>query len=707
MASWGRDLAGDQLISVESLGKDYIVVGGAGTTSIEDVYIYGTEPNTTVTYKQCNKSNINKTIGKQEYFKINLERNKAVQITSDKPIMVYQTSGISYELGSSVIPHIGCIGSNNVIVRRGPIVTDTFYVSLVIKKGFRSSFKFERYNTSTQNWENFSINLPLKQVCNTCTYADEYEALFFEIPISELGAGQSLRVSNSMNFQMGCTYKNYDATAKFGYFSSFEIAEPKLCIDRRNYCQYEDLKFKSCYGENFVDLDIDVYEGDCISSQGRLSGSTVKLRNYNKDSFDLSELFPYLFPNKPYTPGNYYLDITIYNISRLCGDSTVCSTSRYCFPFQIGHDNDTLYVNDTTYFCDWRGSFVEGMPTCAKYNFCQNGYVMRVWNNFIEFIPIPPAKYISKTICFNEGNYNIECYDTVNCRTVITNLTVLPQAPSVVFNYDTLYYCDWSAFPYVQVPNGAKVNACNGTMPHYISDNPETQVYASVEPGSHIYYLPAGEYILYCFDTLNCRHIKTYLTIIKNYPAQYVLYDTISYCDWSQIPNANKINNSATYTACGKNMIHYVSDNPETQVFWDLNGGNEYNLTHGEYIVNCYDTANCQYIKTFLTVQVEYPVQSVLYDTLFYCELSGSCIDYTVCSSYYILSNPPPPSLPYSIPATNGVVCLGEGDYLIDCYDTLNCTYHTTYLTVKRMPAIEVYTYDTLYYYIIAICYII
>ncbi|TAL67823.1 MAG: T9SS type A sorting domain-containing protein [Bacteroidetes bacterium] len=110
------DLIGDQIVPVNIIGTVYNAVAGfLGTGEKETVTITGTEDNTNFTvWNSGFKSGVVNKGGIYEF----IITGNSCQIETDKPVYVYQVSGIGCELGSALLPHVECTGSRQVAFTR-------------------------------------------------------------------------------------------------------------------------------------------------------------------------------------------------------------------------------------------------------------------------------------------------------------------------------------------------------------------------------------------------------------------------------------------------------------------------------------------------------------------------------------------------------------------------------------------------------------
>jgi hypothetical protein len=108
------DLVGDQIVPVNIIGTEYNAVKGF-LDEEEYIFVTATEDNTNLNVN--GNSTILPTFNKGDVISINLA-SIAIHLESDKPVYVYQISGIGCELGSALLPHIRCTGSRQIAFTR-------------------------------------------------------------------------------------------------------------------------------------------------------------------------------------------------------------------------------------------------------------------------------------------------------------------------------------------------------------------------------------------------------------------------------------------------------------------------------------------------------------------------------------------------------------------------------------------------------------
>ena len=206
------DLVGDQLVPISQLGTNYIAVRGYANTEV--VYVWATEDNTSLRIDGV-QSPFNIDAGNS--YRVNIS-NRAVFISADKPVYVYQLTGHGGEIGDAVLPQIECTGSGQVGFVRSS--SNAFALMLLTRNGNQGNFVldgrplniFGRFNTvpGTNN---------------------EWVAALVDFTTTQMFLGPHLLQNTSGFFHMGILHQ-LGPSSVYGYFSnynSFNGKEVKLC----------------------------------------------------------------------------------------------------------------------------------------------------------------------------------------------------------------------------------------------------------------------------------------------------------------------------------------------------------------------------------------------------------------------------------------------------------------------------------------------
>lgn len=127
-----RDLAGDQIVPLTVIGKEYIVVKGSLNVT-DKVYILSTQNNTNI---QIDGTSVG-TFASGQTFALDLT-NPSTYIQSSQPVYVLHYTGFGCEIGSALVPPIICTGSDYVSVTRS--TSEYFGLILMTRAGNEGSF---------------------------------------------------------------------------------------------------------------------------------------------------------------------------------------------------------------------------------------------------------------------------------------------------------------------------------------------------------------------------------------------------------------------------------------------------------------------------------------------------------------------------------------------------------------------------------------
>lgn len=293
------DVIGDQIIPTDLAGTEYIVMRGQlgegnGNKSLEYVYIYATESNTTVSFATPNGDVIDKDgnvvtmnlaePGESNHIPLNNNTyNKdtkfgkkdydALYIKADKPVIVAHVSGFGGEMGAAIIPKIGeCIGSYVVYAsvafasNNGKQDDQGFFLNIMTQKSNLEHFKI----TITKKNSTYSGTIPstwFKEIPgtdangNNWCYLDRGHNKFSikqngsDIPAVE--TGDVVRVENTGRFHMGVINGGAQGGCRYGYFSDFgNTQEPEFLVatsgsDYTDFCFGDTITLQASNGKTY------------------------------------------------------------------------------------------------------------------------------------------------------------------------------------------------------------------------------------------------------------------------------------------------------------------------------------------------------------------------------------------------------------------------------------------------------------------------
>jgi gliding motility-associated-like protein len=201
-----RDVAGDQIVSVNQVGREYIVVKGFLDGNREIATIVATESNTEIFVG--NSLNSLAILNAGEYFEVNLNQN-ATYIRGSKPVYLWHTSGFKCELAGALLPPINCTGTFSTSVVRS--TADQLGLILFTTKDGINSFSNNR---------GLIINSSVFDVVDGTS--DNWYAARLELTNSNISVGQVLNISNSTHlFHLGFINGVAGAGTRYGYFSDY------------------------------------------------------------------------------------------------------------------------------------------------------------------------------------------------------------------------------------------------------------------------------------------------------------------------------------------------------------------------------------------------------------------------------------------------------------------------------------------------------
>ncbi len=216
--SW--DLIGDQLIPTNVIGFNYVVVNTAPNghnKTINKVFVLATEDNTKITLN--GKTNIVTTLNKGQQITIDITQHN-MYIEGTKPIYVYQLSSLDYgngnELGSSLIPHSECTGSDMVSFTR--IFTDHFYLQLLVKEADKENFTIKDENGNQIS--DFFKNIVWNKVEGSGVGDEQWFTCNLDLS-SSISTNQPYYISNSTGLFHLSVLEENGKSASYGYFSSY------------------------------------------------------------------------------------------------------------------------------------------------------------------------------------------------------------------------------------------------------------------------------------------------------------------------------------------------------------------------------------------------------------------------------------------------------------------------------------------------------
>ncbi|MFY7901056.1 MAG: PKD domain-containing protein, partial [Chitinophagaceae bacterium] len=229
-----HDLVGDQIVPEINTGVEFIVVRGALSFSAfpgrDLYYVWATENNTEIKESGIVVATINRGQSYEGSFS-----SSNVYIQTNKPVYVFQFTGIGQEVTGTSLPSIKCTGSSNVSFVRS--TNETFFLNLLCKSQDVGSFLingvagiinpniFEDVVGTNGVWKSARISTSNLPNIN-----------------SVIPAGVTTQISNSTGlFHVGFINGEDRVGTRIGYFSNYKILDLDAAV-LSNQCSGSDIQ---------------------------------------------------------------------------------------------------------------------------------------------------------------------------------------------------------------------------------------------------------------------------------------------------------------------------------------------------------------------------------------------------------------------------------------------------------------------------------
>lgn len=220
-----RDVAGDQMIPTNIIGKEYAAIRTA-LNNQDNLYLLATEDATQITvYDDAGNvvNSIDRNTG-QQFHQPLPDGQTYYRIVADKPIYVWHIGGFGCEVGGAVLPPIDkCTGVPRVSFARTS--SETFYIIMMVRKGAENFFTF---NGAVRNDlfppGNFTELLPLP--------SDWSVARFGPFSTAQIPVGTHYMENSEDIFHLGIVNGGGSTGCFYGYFSDYnEFAPTTLVVE--------------------------------------------------------------------------------------------------------------------------------------------------------------------------------------------------------------------------------------------------------------------------------------------------------------------------------------------------------------------------------------------------------------------------------------------------------------------------------------------
>jgi gliding motility-associated-like protein len=244
---YSYDLIGDQIVPIDVIGTEYIAINTMygqkekddddneeQIKSAQKIYIVTTQDETTIWIGE----NAAQKYDKGELISTDITDN-ATYIKSDKPIYVYQVTGVpeegdptttDFELGSALLPPVTCTGSTSVSFTK--VLDARFWVQIITKAPYQKYFDLIHKNeNNTIITEKLDDNNDVEwtPVPGTPVPGPDWVTTVIKMDSVSTGTPYTLNNDSSL-FHMSILEEN-GSSMSYGYFSSYSslrIQEPDI-----------------------------------------------------------------------------------------------------------------------------------------------------------------------------------------------------------------------------------------------------------------------------------------------------------------------------------------------------------------------------------------------------------------------------------------------------------------------------------------------
>lgn len=203
------DLAGDQIIPLNLIGRKYITVPGflndPATQPTDQVFFLATQNNTTITINGVLEATINtgQTFRKPS-------NNQVLYIETSNPVYALHLTGFGCEVGHAVLPQIECTGSSSVAFTRS--ANENLFMNILVPSGYENQFTFNGN-------PNFIISSLFSDVPFT---GGQWKYARIPVSTADLAVGNGAIVRNTgIEFHLSIIHGDGRTGCRYGYFSDF------------------------------------------------------------------------------------------------------------------------------------------------------------------------------------------------------------------------------------------------------------------------------------------------------------------------------------------------------------------------------------------------------------------------------------------------------------------------------------------------------
>ncbi|MGE0077229.1 MAG: PKD domain-containing protein [Bacteroidales bacterium] len=227
------DIAGDQLVPTNIIGKEYAVIRTFLNTQ-DHIYVLGTENATNVKIYNTSGAavaNVNVDAGQQLYYALP-DPQTYYRVVTDKPVYVWHVGGFGCEQGGAVLPPIDiCTGTTQVAFARTS--TENFYVIMMVRKGAEDGFKFDGAVSTLFTSASF-VAIPS---------SNWSVARFGPFTTGQIAVGNHFMENTKDIFHLGIVNGGSSSGCFYGYFSDYNELKVEAVVAGTN-----SSVLKTCYG---------------------------------------------------------------------------------------------------------------------------------------------------------------------------------------------------------------------------------------------------------------------------------------------------------------------------------------------------------------------------------------------------------------------------------------------------------------------------
>ncbi len=309
-----RDLAGDQIVPTNVIGKKYVAVKGF-LGNADKAFIMATQNGTNVFINGNAVPVATLSAGQIHAYDV---VSGASYIEASQPVYVLHVSGFGCEVGSSLLPSIECTGSQQVSFTRS--TNENFGLIVIVKSGGQNSFVLNG-NGSLLPGSSFTV-VPGS--------AGQWYYARVTFNTTQIPVGTASMISNPAElFHVGIINGDNIGGCSYGYFSNFNALIASTLADT-----------SICSGESLI-----------LNARGGINYSWIP-GSFLSDS---------LIANPIATPDST-LTYTVIVSAGACMDTTDVTITVNPSPIPFISQNDTICDNDSSQLLAGGGDSYSWLP---------------------------------------------------------------------------------------------------------------------------------------------------------------------------------------------------------------------------------------------------------------------------------------------------------------------------------------------------------